>query len=199
MPDPLYTPELAARVCELIALNAEGLDKLREENDWMPPRKTIWRWRAAHPEFAVLFDEAKRQQMGVMMEDIIEIADDSSNDLIATEGGFIPNSAAIARARIQIDARKWTMAKIDPGKYGDRVELQHSGTVTTHLTLDQFRERVAAAKANRPALPASNVIDAEPIMDTHPTAPARLGGDWQYTELVPLAPEADPDAPYECL
>lgn len=38
-----------------------------------------------------------------------------------------------------------------PEVYRDKQDVKLSGEVRTHMTLDQFRQRVATAKANRPA------------------------------------------------
>jgi hypothetical protein len=37
------------------------------------------------------------------------------------------NREAIERARIRIDARKWTMSKIAPKKYGEKITQEQTG------------------------------------------------------------------------
>ena len=59
----------------------------------------------------------------------MEIADDSTNDWVETKFGPQLNREAIERTRLRIDARKWMMARILPKKYGDKLDLNHSGEV----------------------------------------------------------------------
>lgn len=50
---------------------------------------------------------------------------------------------AIAKARLEIDAIKWTAARMLPKKYGDKIEVGGS-TGHQHMTLaqwDEFEER----------------------------------------------------------
>ena len=61
-----------------------------------------------------------------MFEEILDIADDGSNDYMETKGGYKINSESIARSRLRIDARKWIMSKMQPKKYGDKLELEAS-------------------------------------------------------------------------
>jgi hypothetical protein len=37
----------------------------------------------------------------------------------------------IERARLKVDARKWVAAKLKPKKYGDKLQTEHSGEITT--------------------------------------------------------------------
>ena len=55
-----------------------------------------------------------------LAEEIIEIADDSSQDTyIDSKGQRVTNHRAIAQAKLRIDACKWNAAKLAPRKYGN--------------------------------------------------------------------------------
>ena len=58
---------------------------------------------------------------------MLDIADDKTDDKIATEFGESGNSVAVARARLQIDTRKFIAAKLKPKKYGDKLDLTTDG------------------------------------------------------------------------
>ena len=45
------------------------------------------------------------------------------------------------RSRLQIDARKWLLSKMLPKKYGDKQQLEHSGSISIADTLREARER----------------------------------------------------------
>jgi hypothetical protein len=71
-----------------------------------------------------------------LFDEIIDIADDSSQDEIVIDLGegvksTRQNTEFVQRSRLRIDARKWVISKLNPKKYGDRLELEnkHSGSV----------------------------------------------------------------------
>lgn len=86
---------------------------------------------------------ARETQADAIFDEILDIADDGSNDWMEKhdgEGGNIgwrENGEAIQRSRLRIDARKWMAGKLRPKVYGDKVELEHSG----HLKVERV-ERV---------------------------------------------------------
>ena len=83
-----------------------------------------------------LLDHGFIRVIDYMGDEILDIADDASNDWMERLGedeksrGWRENGEAINRSRLRVDARKWLMSKIMPKKYGDHVSLQHSGTLT---------------------------------------------------------------------
>lgn len=59
-----------------------------------------------------------------MFEEILVIADNSGEDTyIDSEGRERVNHENINRARLQVDARKWMLGKMQPGIYGDRIQI----------------------------------------------------------------------------
>jgi hypothetical protein len=123
----LYTPELAKRVCELIA---DGWSLRRVAQEVGVPERTIRRWVIDDREgFAAPYARARDVALDRMADEIIELADDKSNDRYELEGKRVPDSAAVNRSRLMVDARKWYLSKLAPKRYGDRLELEHGVTV----------------------------------------------------------------------
>lgn len=76
-----------------------------------------------------MYEKAKRDCAEMMAEEIIAIADDSSNDtFIDDEGVEHTNHEHINRSRLRVDSRKWLLSKLLPNKFGDKVDVKH-GTV----------------------------------------------------------------------
>lgn len=69
-------------------------------------------------EFAREYAQAKRDATEVMESEILEIADDVSQD--RKKNGRV-NKEHINRARLRIDTRKWVMKVREPKKYGDKL------------------------------------------------------------------------------
>jgi hypothetical protein len=118
----VYTPEIALEICRRMA---EG-ESLREicRTEGMPAESTVRLWAVEDREgFAAHYTRAREAQMDRWAEEIVEIADDGSNDWSErqTRGGTetVVDSEHINRSRLRVDTRKWIMAKLAPKRYGD--------------------------------------------------------------------------------
>lgn len=109
-------PELADNICELIAIGW-GLQQALDSNADFPRAVTFYNWLEKYPDVANKYARARERQQDYEADQIIQIAD--------TEP--VPD-----KARVRIDARKWRASKLAPKKYGDRLDLNHSGAV--HLS-----------------------------------------------------------------
>jgi hypothetical protein len=86
------------------------------------------RWLNKHAEFRDQYARAREMQAEHFADEILEIADDGSNDWIERENAAGRVVAAIdhehiQRSRLRVDARRWLMGKMAPKKYGDKVEV----------------------------------------------------------------------------
>lgn len=114
-----YTQELADLICECIATHGIGLKKLCEMYDDMPEKITIRRWCLKYPQFRSQYAQAKSLQIETLIDEIIDIADDSAGDsIINDQRKEVCNSEFIARSRVRIDTRKWLASKLAPKLYG---------------------------------------------------------------------------------
>ena len=119
--------------------NGESLLNICRD-DKMPCRDTIFEWLSRDKEFSDKYDRAREIRADRIFDEILEIADDSSDDYVkGDEGEIVLNREAIERAKLKIDARKWILAKMVPKKYSEKMELEHSGSVT--LPGFMFREK----------------------------------------------------------
>lgn len=58
----------------------------------------------------------------LILDEILTIADSQGEDVIETDNGQIINHNVINRNKLQIDTRKWMLGKLNPSKYGDKVQ-----------------------------------------------------------------------------
>ena len=64
-------------------------------------------------------------------EEILRIAFDDSGDLIIDGDRVMSGHHVVQRARLKVDTVKWIMAKLHPGKYGDKPVIEaNSGPIT---------------------------------------------------------------------
>jgi len=84
-------------------------------------------------------------------EEILEIADDGSNDWIEREleSGHVVKVADhkhIARSRLRVDTRKWLMSKLLPKKYGDRLGVDTQIDLVARVETMTPNQRLARAE-----------------------------------------------------
>lgn len=125
---PTYTIEIAAQICVQIA---EGLS-LREvcRQEGMPPPSTVigWYLNDTPRGFAEQYERARQAKVERWADEIVEIADDGSNDWMErqTRSGdviTVVNDEHIRRSQLRVESRKWLMAKLMPKRYGDKIDV----------------------------------------------------------------------------
>lgn len=131
----LYTPEMAERICELVAIHDMGLTRLTAEFPDLPDKSNINKWRRRYPEFRAKYAQAKCEQLEFMTEDILEIADDGKNDWMESYDknneciSWRVNGEHIQRSRVRIDTRKWLASKLAPKIYGDALTQENHNPI----------------------------------------------------------------------
>lgn len=122
-----YSLDVGTVICERL-IEGESLAAICRSPGY-PSRGTVVRWAATIDTFKTMYFEARELQAEQYAEEIISIADDSSNDWMNTEAGRVPDREVIARSRLRVDSRKWIACKLLPKKYGDRTDLNLSGSM----------------------------------------------------------------------
>ncbi|HSW94314.1 MAG TPA: hypothetical protein VLJ15_08190 [Gammaproteobacteria bacterium] len=137
-----YTPELAEKICDAIATSSKGITRLCHDNPcWDVNPDTVYSWLSKHKEFAEMYARVKKQQIEVIIDEILSIADDSSNDyLINADGKAFADHEHINRARLRIDTRKWIAAKLVPRLYGDNAAVRELSDEITEFKQQQFQK-----------------------------------------------------------
>ena len=116
-----YSESLADTICARLA-EGESMRRIARDES-MPALSTLFLWLRKHDDFSEQYVMAKQESADAMFEEILDIADNGTNDFVETQGGYKTNSENIQRSRLRIDTRKWMMSKMKPKKYGDKVEL----------------------------------------------------------------------------
>ncbi len=115
-----FDPEITDLICDRIA-EGQSLRRICQDAN-MPARSTVFGWLEEHEDFARSYTLARQIQIEDLMDEILEIADDSRNDWIEKEGpdgkkyrAFNPES--VRRSKLQTAARKWLISKLMPKRY----------------------------------------------------------------------------------
>ena len=139
-----YKPEIADAICEQLSQgkSLRSICKL----DGMPGISTVVRWLFDEKckYFWVQYARAREIQAELLADELMDIADDSTNDYMEQEredGSKVDrlNAENIQRSRLRIDTRKWVASKLLPKKYGDKTEVVQTGTIEhVHRTTDSL-------------------------------------------------------------
>lgn len=153
-----FTKEMADIICERIA-NGESLRSICED-EGMPSKSTVFKWLSEEQTFSDQYARAREAQADAIFDDILSIADDGRNDWMEKKNadgectGWNENGEALRRSQLRIEARKWMAGKLKPKKYGDKLDLNVSGSLET-VSEDQLNARISQllgkAGANGPA------------------------------------------------
>jgi hypothetical protein len=137
----VYSAEAAEKIADRLA-RGESLAKICEDED-MPSLRSVVRWGKENEDFGAIYAHAREAQAEEMDRKILTTADEATND----------NAAA---ARVKIEAYKWRAARLNPKRYGERVDLTSGGEP---IKLDDTAIAVRAAALVQKAL---GRADAEP-------------------------------------
>lgn len=111
-----FTKAIAKKICDRIAAG-ESLRSVCEDSA-MPSKSTVLSWVngtvkvAANAGFPDQYERARKAQADAFADEIVHIADTEVDP---------------QKARVRIDARRWVAGKQRPKKYGDKVNMEHTG------------------------------------------------------------------------
>lgn len=147
-----YTPELAERICNLIATTSRGLAFIVSTNPGLPSTVTIHAWLAdeTKADFLRRYLRARERQADLIFDECLEIADDASGDAPGKRKGDhedVHATEQVARSKLRVDTRMRMAGKLAPKKYGEKLVL--GGDEDNPLTVQTLtaRDRAKAMAA----------------------------------------------------
>lgn len=131
----IYSDALAKELCLRIA-NGRSLSSVCRDKD-MPSRSLVYDWLA---------DEDKKEFMDRYREADLQRADYHADEMIEIADSVEPDTAEVAKARLQIDTRKWQVARMNATKYGDKQQVDNiSSDGSSKITVNNFNGDAQAA------------------------------------------------------
>ncbi len=122
----------------------KSLRQILKNNEELPSRKLFYEWVAKDKTLSDHYAKVMELRSDILFDEILEIADDTTNDSIYTETGEKINSEWINRSRLRVDARKWILSKMNPKKYGDKTDITTNGKEITGKYSDWTDEQIRA-------------------------------------------------------
>lgn len=123
-----FTAAIAFVICERLG-QGESLRKICSD-EAMPDKSTVMRWLSDRAEFRDQYARAREAQADYWAEEIVEIADtpiEGERTEESEQGTKVVREDMLGHRRLQIDTRKWLMARMAPKKYGDKITQEVTG------------------------------------------------------------------------
>lgn len=141
---PEAVPEDKAQaICEWISLG-NTLRQWCRENDIH--YSTVYLWMEKDADFAQRFARARDVGHDAIADECLEIIDTQAEMAETTSqsgGSSHRDSAHVSWMKNRVEMRLKLLAKWNPKKYGDRVGVEHSGSVALDTAILEARKRVS--------------------------------------------------------
>lgn len=118
-----YTPEIASKICAGLAEGKSLRTVCLDEG--MPALSTIFLWMREHPEFSEQYVTSKSESADARLEQLDDLGDEAIE--LAQSVDPKASSAVVQAVKLKADNIKWTMSKLKPKKYGDKLDLTSDG------------------------------------------------------------------------
>lgn len=122
-----YNKDMGDMICKEISLGKSLRTIYKEKGVCVA---NVFRWLDIHQDFKEQYEKAKQEQADAFIEDMLEIADEEHK--VLADGKL--DSAAVNKARLRIDTRKWIASKLKPKRYGESSVLKHEGQVSLSIS-----------------------------------------------------------------
>lgn len=142
-----YTPELATEIVLRISKGEPLRQICRDEH--MPHWTVVYDWQTADKEFSLRIAHARELGEEAIAQECIEIADNATNDWMANNSTspnaepYRLNGEHVQRSKLRIETRLKLLAKWNPRKWGEKVDLNHG--VQPENPLATMLQRIAGS------------------------------------------------------
>jgi hypothetical protein len=120
-------------ICQWISEGKTLRDYCRQ--DGKPHYSTIYAWLLKDDEFAQRFAQARDIGADVIAEEALSILDEMPERVVSATSNSI-DSGYVSWQKARAEFRLKLLAKWNPKKYGDKVDLKHSGSVGLSINID---------------------------------------------------------------
>lgn len=152
-PDPMINYELAEEICYRIA-SGESYSSISKD-EGMPARWTLYRWIRKYEWFEKMYRQARTDQVDTLVDQIVDIADDATNDYVEKiiqqgpregQSVMVLNDEHVRRSQIRIAARQWIAERLNPRRYGPKAEMAITDPTSGNANKPKTITVIAATK-----------------------------------------------------
>jgi hypothetical protein len=115
-----------SKFIEVLNLVADGLSVTKACEKVGVTRRLFYDRLKEHEDLRYNYARAIELRADRIFDDILLIADETSSDKRSVnDEKEITDNEAIQRSKLRVDARKWVLSRMNPKKYGDRLNVDH--------------------------------------------------------------------------
>jgi hypothetical protein len=125
-----YSKEDKESLFSLILLEIENGFAITNicNRDGMPRLGTIYNWLDSDDDMKEAYLRASNVRSERIFEEILTIADKQDKDVyLDKDGREVTDHNVVNRSRLQVDTRKWMLGKMNPRKYGEKLDVTSDG------------------------------------------------------------------------
>jgi len=123
----IYSQELADRILTEYG-KGRSIREICEQDD-MPDRMTLWRWRNEKPDFATALARAREANAETIEDQISDI-----------EQRVLAEKVNPQAANVVLSSMRWRARVLHPKRYGDKAEVEHKGEVGLTVNVLRFSD-----------------------------------------------------------
>ena len=98
--------------------------------------KTFYEWIEDDEDKVKQYARATEERAEAILDEMIDIVDNNTNDVnVLEDGKEVVNNDVIQRSRLRYDARRWLVSKLNPKKYGDKLDVTQETKQITEIVL----------------------------------------------------------------
>lgn len=141
-----FTPAIADEIVARMSLGEPLRQICRDEH--MPHWTVVYDWQTADKAFSLRIAHARELGEEAIAQDCLDIADNATNDWMESHGKdggelYKLNGEHIQRSKLRIETRLKLLAKWNPRKWGEKVDLNHG--VQPENPLASLVQRIAGS------------------------------------------------------
>lgn len=126
---------------EFIINRVSNGEPVRNCFDGIVKEKTFYKLIKNCENKSLQYARAREDRNDKIFEEILTIADANENDTYIDNNGVAKiNNEIVQRSRIRIDSRKWMLSKMNPKKYGDKIDHTTDGEKIRNPTIIKWGE-----------------------------------------------------------
>lgn len=122
-----------------------AVSRILREDEGMCAASTFWLWMFEDDELAEKVERVRAHGAHAIMDETLDIADNTTNDTIKNEAGVEQaNTEWISRSKLRVDARHKYAQMIAPRRYGPKLDLTSKGEqIGLSSEIEAARKRIA--------------------------------------------------------
>lgn len=125
-----YSEEDKTRIINQVCGRILGGEAIRTimKDSKLPDFSTFLEWVSVDDVKSKQYARAMEIRGELLFEEMLEICDDASNDWMekfdkkGDNIGWQLNGEHVQRSKLRVDTRKWYLSKLNPKKYGDKLQ-----------------------------------------------------------------------------